>query len=94
MSQSLVVLTSDQLEEILKKQEQSFLRVFRENISSLKKDEPEELLTTKEACQFLKISSVSLWKWREKGRIKAFKIHNKTYYKRSQLLEALTELEK
>lgn len=56
--------------------------------------EEEELLTREEACDFLKINPSTLWDWTNKGRVKAFGLGSRRYYKRSQLLESLIELKK
>ena len=54
----------------------------------------EELLTREQTCQFLQINSSTLWAWTNKGKVKAYGIANRRYYKRSELLECLTELKK
>lgn len=57
--------------------------------------EPEELLTREQTAKFLKIDLSTLWSWTKKGRLKAYGIAgSKRYYKRSELMEALTELKK
>jgi uncharacterized HAD superfamily protein len=59
-----------------------------------KKDISEELMSREETCQFLKIDSSTLWHWTNKGKIKAYGIGSRRYYKRSDLLECLTLLNK
>ena len=54
----------------------------------------EELLTRSEACKFLKIDSSTLWAWTNKGKVKAYGIGARRYYKRSELLESLSLLKK
>jgi len=54
----------------------------------------EELLTRAETCKFLKIDSSTLWAWTNKGKVKAYGIGARRYYKRSELLECLTLLKK
>ena len=54
----------------------------------------EELLSREETCKFLKIDSSTLWAWTNKGKIKAYGIGARRYYKRSELLECLTLLKK
>jgi len=54
----------------------------------------EELLTREETCKFLKIDSSTLWAWSKKGKVKAYGIGARRYYKRSELLECLTLLKK
>ena len=60
----------------------------------LKKNLNEDLLTRDETCQYLKIDSSTLWAWTNKGKVKAYGIGARRYYKRSELLECLTLLKK
>ncbi|UGU17713.1 helix-turn-helix domain-containing protein [Sinomicrobium kalidii] len=39
-------------------------------------------------------SSSTLWKWEKEGKIRSYGIGGKRYYKRSELMEALTLLKK
>jgi len=54
----------------------------------------EELLSREETCKFLKIDSSTLWSWTNKGKVKAYGIGARRYYKRSELLECLILLKK
>jgi hypothetical protein len=54
----------------------------------------DELLTREETCKFLSIDSSTLWAWTNKGKVKAYGIANRRYYKRSELLESLIQLKK
>ena len=56
--------------------------------------QPEDLLTRDEACKFLKVNSSTLWAWTNKGRVKAYGISSRRYYKRTELIDALTPLKK
>lgn len=58
------------------------------------KDDNEELLTREETCKFLKIDSSTLWAWTNKGKVIAYGIGARRYYKRSELLQCLTLLKK
>ena len=60
----------------------------------LTKNYNEELLTRSEACKFLKINSSSLWSYTNKGKVKAYGIGARRYYKRSELMESITLLKK
>jgi hypothetical protein len=54
----------------------------------------EELLSRQETCKYLKIDSSTLWSWTKKGKVKAYGIGARRYYKRSELLESLSLLKK
>lgn len=53
---------------------------------------PEELLSRKETAKLLKINLSSLYNWTKDGRLKAYGISGKVYYKRSEVESALIEL--
>lgn len=57
------------------------------------KQSNEELLTRTEACEYLKIDSSTLWHWTNKGKVKAYGIANRRYYKRGELIDSLKQLE-
>lgn len=67
-----------------------------EAIANLMREQPQpgepqpDLLTTKEACELLKITQVTLWRWEKQNKVKSHGIGGKRYYKRPELLEALT----
>ena len=60
----------------------------------LNKDLDDELMTRKESCKLLQIDSSTLWHWTNKGRVKAYGIANRRYYKRSELMKSLKPLNK
>lgn len=61
----------------------------------LAKDANDELMTREQACEFLQIDPSTLWAWQNRGKVTAYGISgNRRYYKRSELLEALTPLNK
>lgn len=53
--------------------------------------EDDDLIVSKEACRLLKCTPVTLWRWEKKGRVKSYGICGKKYFKRSELLESLTQ---
>jgi len=55
---------------------------------------PDELLTREETCKYLQINSSTLWAWTNKGKVKAYGIANRRYYKKAELLESLILLKK
>jgi hypothetical protein len=69
----------------------------KKNVAELQKELQskkftEDLLTREETCRFLKIDSSTLWSWTNKGKVKAYGIGARRYYKRSELLDCLTQL--
>lgn len=51
-----------------------------------------DLLTPKETAEFLRISLPTLHRWQKKGKVKCYGIAGTRYYKRSEVVESLTEL--
>lgn len=45
----------------------------------------DEYLTSKEAQEYLKVSSVTLWRLAKEGKITVYKIHNRNRYRRVEL---------
>lgn len=94
MKNSIILqdLSLEELQEIIGS-------TIKKSVAELKKElqsklSTEELLTREETCKFLKIDSSTLWSWTNKGKVKAYGIGARRYYKRSELLECLTLLKK
>jgi excisionase family DNA binding protein len=52
----------------------------------------QELLTREEACKLLKVDSSTLWRWTNQGKITAYGIGSKRFYKKEELLSSLIQL--
>lgn len=92
-------MSENPFEPFIKQLAQLVAENVRNQIQDLKPEapiniSPEELLTRQETCEFLKINSSTLWEWTNKGKVKAYGISNRRYYKRSELLNSLEELKK
>lgn len=57
-------------------------------------NEPEELMTRNEVADYLKISTTTLWHWTNKGRLIAYGIGARVYYKRSEIEKSLIRFNK
>jgi hypothetical protein len=88
----LIQTTPEQLAELINEGVKSQLKDFQKELTI--KEANDELLTRKEACEFLKINSSTLWAWSNKGKVKAYGIANRRYYKRSELIESLILVKK
>ncbi len=51
--------------------------------------EESDLLSRKEAADFLKVSLVSIHAWMKDGIIKPYKVGNRTYFKKSELINVV-----
>ncbi len=89
----LIDLTPEQLTEI-------FDSTFAKRIEILKKEllhenANDELLSREQAAELLHINLSTIWHWQKKGKIKCYGISGaRRYYKRSELMNALKQLQK
>ena len=84
--------TTDKLVDLISRDVERKFETILKNLSN--EQAKEELLTREQTCKFLQINSSTLWAWTNKGKVKAYGIANRRYYKRSEILECLTELKK
>ena len=84
-------VSPEELTELIKESVKSLLQDFK---GQLNHHDPHELLTREETYKLLQIDSSTLWKWTKKGKVVAYGIGNRRYYKRAELLESLTPLNK
>jgi hypothetical protein len=54
----------------------------------------EELLWRTETAKILKVNMTTLWSWTKKGKITAYRIDNRVYYKRGEIMNALVVFNK
>ena len=88
----LETLTVDELQKLIGTTVRNEIQEFQKEIQT--KDNSEELLTREQTCQFLKIDSSTLWAWTNAGKVKAYGISTRRYYKRSEIMGCLTILKK
>ena len=82
------VLSKEELEDLIGK---SLEEVIKNNPFNCPPDQ--ELLTREEACKLLKVSLTTLWRWTNNGKITAYGIGYKRFYKKEELLESLIKLD-
>lgn len=85
-------LTPEQLVELINEGVKNQLKDLQKELTT--KEANDELLTRTETCKFLQIDSSTLWAWTNKGKVKAYGIGNRRYYKKAELLESLKPLNK
>ena len=83
-------MTPEQLENLVGSTVKSHFNDFAKTLANLQAND--ELMSRDEACAFLKIDPSTLWHWTNNGKVQAFGIASRRYYKRSQLLECLKPL--
>lgn len=94
MAQLQFIQTSPQeLSELITEGVKTQLQELKKEL--LAKEANDELMTREEACEFLQIDPSTLWAWQNRGKVTAYGISgNRRYYKRSELIEALTPIKK
>ena len=85
-------LTVEQLQQLIGTSVRNGIQELQKELQS--KDNSEELMTRDETCKFLKIDSSTLWAWTNNGKVKAYGIGARRYYKKSEIMECLTLLKK
>lgn len=88
----LQTLTVEQLQQLIGTSVRNGIIELQKELQT--KDHSEELMTREETCQFLKIDSSTLWAWTNNGKVKAYGIGARRYYKKSEIMECLTLLKK
>jgi len=93
MNESILLqnVSPERLTELIEDGIKSQLKNLKKEIST---HDPNELLTRSETCKFLQIDSSTLWHWTNKGKVIAYGIGNRRYYKKSELLKSLIPLKK
>jgi hypothetical protein len=84
-------VSPEQFKELITSVFRSQLEDFKNNFNANNGD---ELLTREETCKLLQINSSTLFHWTNKGKVQAYGIGNRRYYKKAELLECLTPLKK
>lgn len=79
--------TPEQLVELISEGVKNQLDDFKRNFQR-----QDVLLTRTQACEFLQIDSSTLWHWTNKGKVIAYGIANRRYYKKEELIECLIPL--
>ena len=85
-------LTVEQLQQLIGTSVKNGIVELQKELQT--KDNSEELMTREETCQFLKIDSSTLWAWTNNGKVKAYGIGARRYYKKTEIMECLTLLKK
>ena len=75
------------IQDGVKSQLNDFKKEFSNSITNV-------LLTRDETCKYLQIDSSTLWHWTNKGKVIAYGIGSRRYYKKEELLKCLIPLKK
>jgi hypothetical protein len=89
-----ILLQNVSLEDLTKLFKEIVKSQFEKSKETSQIHNPDELLTREETCKFLQIDSSTLWAWTNKGKVLAYGIGNRRYYKKAELLQSLKPLKK
>lgn len=84
-----IQITPEQLQESIIQGVEHKLNDLREHFQP---KEPNEYLTRLEVAEWLKINLSTLHKWTKDGKVQAYGIGNRVYYKRCEIEAALIKL--
>lgn len=85
-------LEPDELKTIIK---DCLLEALAENVNPqqlAEKDDP--LIKLSEACRLLGVSSVTIHAWKKTGLIPFYRISNKIYFKKNELINSLKKIKR
>ena len=82
----------EQLSELINEGIRTQLEAFKKDFHS--QAAQDDLLTREQAAKLLQIHETTLWHWTNKGKVTAYSIAGRRYYKRSELLDSLIEIKK
>jgi hypothetical protein len=85
----LIQVTPTELADLISESVKAQLKELYQELKESPKTEEAEFISRKETAELFKISLVTVHEWSKLGLIKPYKLGNRTYYKRSELLEKL-----
>lgn len=85
-----VQVTTDQLGDLIDEKLKKKFNELQKILSNKAADD--ELLTREQAAKFLQVDVSTLYLWVKKGKVNAYGIGNRRYFKRSELVESLTPI--
>lgn len=86
MDIQFIQITPAELKELI---QETIRCAFREFAKDFRQKEPTEYLTRKEMQKMLNINMSTLHLWTKQGKLKAYRIGARIYYKRHEVDEAL-----
>ena len=65
---------------------------FDELKNQFQPQQPTEYLTRNEVKELLKVDLATVWSWTKKGKLKAYSIGNRVYFRRDEIEQAFTRI--
>lgn len=93
IDKKLVAIENISVDELVATITEKVLDGLENRLEQLQQQKDKELLLTRtETSEYLKIDSSTLWSWTRKGKIKAYGIGHRVYYKKHEIDEALIRI--
>lgn len=90
MKRELVQIEDISVEELTEIIAERLVDKLEKKIATLISNQnDDELLTRTETAKILKVELTTLWSWTKKGKITAYGIGNRVYYKRGEIMKSL-----
>ena len=89
MKTKTIEITEVSVDELANIVAEKLLQKIKHYLDDLHSGQADVFLTRKEAADFLKINSSTLWQWTNKGKIKCYGLGNRRYYNKKELIEQL-----
>lgn len=93
MHKKIIQIEVVSLEELVATITRNILDCLENRLEQMQqKKEHELLLTRTETAKYLKVNMTTLWNWTKKGKLKAYGLGNRVYYKKNEIDEALIRI--
>lgn len=85
----ILSVTPQELVNLISESVKTHLQELSNTLNGKSTNDEPEFLTRKETSEFFKVSLATIHEWSNCSIIKSYKMGNRTYYKRAELLETL-----
>jgi excisionase family DNA binding protein len=84
----VITVSLDEIESLIKEGNEAIIEELSKQLGETQNQE-KEILTRKEVKELLGISYPCMYDWIDSGCLKPYKMGNRTYFKHSEVMEAL-----
>jgi excisionase family DNA binding protein len=81
----IITVTESELKAIIN----NALKCALSELNAHQKEEEPEIITRKDVCEMFNISNVCVHDWIKRGILKPYKIGNRTFFKRKEVMDYL-----
>lgn len=93
VNKTIIEIENISVDELITKITNKVLEGLEISLERLQNKKNQELLLTRtETADYLKINITTLYNWTKKGKLKAYGLGNRVYYKKNEIDEALIRI--